>query len=47
MSKRIHGSIKNKITAPELLAERAKCNFDKDEMIDIFWNNDRHTYERI
>ena len=47
MSKRVHGSIKNKVTAPELIAERAKCNFNKDEMIDVFWNDDRKAYHQI
>ena len=33
MSKsRVHGSIKNKIVATELLEERAKCNFDQKAM---------------
>lgn len=45
MSKRINGSVKNKITAPEILAERAKCNFDKEEMIKIFWGNDKKAYD--
>ena len=26
------GSIKNKIVAPDLLAEREKCDFDQQEM---------------
>ena len=47
MSKRVHGSIRNKITAPELITERAKCNFDKDQMIDAFWNNDRKSFNQI
>ena len=31
-SKRVHGSMKNKIVATELLEERANCNFDQKEL---------------
>lgn len=31
----IGGSIKNKIVNPDLLEERAKCNFDKEEVTKI------------
>lgn len=31
-SKRVLGSMKNKVVAPELLEERANCNFDQAEM---------------
>jgi hypothetical protein len=31
------GSVKNKIVAPELLKERQNCNFDKDELKNMFW----------
>ena len=31
-NKRVLGSIKNKVVAPELLEERANCNFDQAEM---------------
>ena len=36
--KRTAGSIKNKVTATELLEERAKCNFDKSQMIEQFYH---------
>ena len=26
------GSVKNKVVSPDLLAERAKCNFDQEEL---------------
>lgn len=28
----VHGSVKNKIVAPELIEERAKCAFDQQEL---------------
>ena len=36
MSKRVQGSIKNKVTATELVEERARCNFDKEELKAMF-----------
>ena len=32
MTNIIHGSVKNKIVAPELLKERANCDFDQQEI---------------
>jgi hypothetical protein len=31
------GSIKNKIVAEDLLAERKNCNFDKNELSTVIW----------
>ena len=33
----MHGSVKNKIVAPELLKERQNCNFDRNELKNMFW----------
>lgn len=41
----MHGSIKNGITATEILEERAKCDFDKDEVIIQFYH-ERKWYEQ-
>ena len=38
------GSIKNKIVAPDLLAERAKCDFNQQEMRE-FLAGDKERYE--
>ena len=37
MNTRVPGSIERKITATELVEERAKCNFDMAEMEDIIF----------
>ena len=38
--KHVGGSIKNKITAPELLEERARCDFDQEELAVAFMGRD-------
>ena len=40
------GSIKNKVVAPELVEERARLNFDKNELFKIF-ESDKVTREMI
>jgi hypothetical protein len=34
---RVAGSIKNKITATEILEERARLNFDQEEFFELFF----------
>ena len=36
-STRVRGSWKDKIVASELAEERAKCDFDQKEALDIVW----------
>ena len=38
-TKRVAGSIKNKIVATEILEERAKCNFDQKELYQNFYSD--------
>jgi acyl-CoA oxidase len=38
-TKRVPGSVKNKITATEILEERAKCDFDQKQMEIIFFHD--------
>ena len=38
-TKKVGGSIRNKITATELLDERNNCDFDKGVMAKIFWHD--------
>lgn len=40
MKQRVMGSIKNKVTATELLEERAKLNFDQDELYKLIFNDE-------
>lgn len=39
MTNRVQGSIKNKIVATELVEERAKCNFDQEELYNIYYSD--------
>lgn len=36
MSKKVAGSMLNKVVASELQAERDNCNFDKEELANVF-----------
>ena len=38
MNSKVQGSIERKITATELVEERAKCNFDQSEMESFILN---------
>ena len=38
------GSVKDRIVHPALLRERAKINFNRDEMIKIIWIAENHKY---
>ena len=40
MSEIVEGSIKNKITATELVNERANCDFDQEELARTFWGGE-------
>ena len=35
---RIAGSVKNKVTATEILEERKKLDFDQKELFNIYWD---------
>ena len=37
----MYGSVKNKITAPELLKERQNIDFDRAEIKNIFWKDEK------
>lgn len=39
MKKEELGSIKNKIVASDLIEERGKCNFDKEEMSELIYGS--------
>ena len=49
MSKRVAGSIKSKIVATELVEERAKSNFDHDELYTTYYSDpiSREIRERV
>ena len=38
-SNRVQGSIKNNIVATELVEERSNCNFDQEELFNIYCSN--------